>query len=133
MARHFDDPDRKHDIAVFSGLASLLRLCGLQNLDADDARDACRLGLTLSGSSRVAECIGSLGGFPLASSVKVVAPPGGLEPPTVRLEVGYSIQLNYEGAGAVVYPPGRPCQDEVGLGMPTSYSFLVLLTYTHTR
>ena len=28
-----------------------------------------------------------------------VAPTGGLEPPTARLEVGYSIQLNYVGAG----------------------------------
>lgn len=43
-----------------------------------------------------------------------MVPPGGLEPPTVRLEVGYSIQLNYEGAGAEAYPLGRrQCQDEV--------------------
>lgn len=27
-----------------------------------------------------------------------MAPTGGLEPPTARLEVGYSIQLNYVGA-----------------------------------
>lgn len=33
-----------------------------------------------------------------------MAPTGGLEPPTARLEVGYSIQLNYVGASRAAYP-----------------------------